>query len=492
MPPMTPPRRAATAVAMICVAACWLARPVLAQTAPSAAITAPAAGTPALAEATTQAARSTDRAVPQQGHQLQRHLDHDGGWLPRYQAIFGIIVMIALCWMFRERRPGQRFPWRVVTTGLLLQVLLAAFILKTSLGEPIFGAVNDAFVALMNFSNQGARFLFGDTMDLPHGLVAFSVLPTIIFFSALMTVGYHSGVMVRIVRVFSRFLARWMGTSGAESLSTVGNIFLGQTEAPLMVKPFLAKATRSELHCIMVSGFGTVAGGVMAAYVDMLHTSFPNIAGHLLTASIMAAPATVLVSKLLVPETEKPVTGPKDRIEVPRLHENVIDAAASGASDGVALALNVGGMLIAFIALVALANAVLGWTTAHIGLEGITLQRIFGWLFTPIAWLIGISPQESHAVGSLLGIKIVLNEFVAYLDLAKNLSGAVPLSDRATIITAYALCGFANFSSIAIQIGGIAGMVPERRRDLAALGLRAMLGGSVVGYMTAGLVGLLL
>jgi CNT family concentrative nucleoside transporter len=293
------------------------------------------------------------------------------------------------------------------------------------------------------------------------------------------------------VRFFARYLARWMGTSGAESLSTVGNIFLGQTEAPLLVRPFLAQATRSELHCIMVGGFGTVAGGVLAAYVGMLSKHFPDIAGHLLTASIMAAPCTVLVSKLLVPETEAPATGPDHRIEVPKLHRNAIDAAASGASEGMSLAINVAAMLMAFIALVALGNALLGWTLGQFGVEGMTLQRLFGWVFTPVAWLIGISWEEAPQVGTLLGVKMVLNEFVAYLDLAKNMGGEAALSPRAAVITAYALCGFANFSSIAIQIGGISGMAPERRKDLAELGLRAMIGGSVVGYMTAALVGLM-
>lgn len=415
----------------------------------------------------------------------------DVGLLPRLQAVLGLLVMIAGCWIFREKRAGQVFPWRVVGVGVALQLLLAALVLKSPNAKAFFSWVNDAFVALMNYSNDGARFLFGDLIS-GSSLVAFSVLPTIIFFSSLMTIGYHTGLMVRIVRLFAKGLARLMGTSGAESLSTVGNIFLGQTEAPLMVRPFLSKMTRSELHCIMVGGFGTVAGGVMAAYVGMLHSAFPDIAGHLLAASIMAAPATVLVSKLLVPETETPETGPGATIEVPKLHANLIDAAASGASEGLGLALNVGAMLIAFIALVALGNALLGWTLGLVGLPGLTLQKILGWGFTPIAWLIGISAEESPAVGSLLGVKLVLNEFVAYLDLAKNLATPEALTPRAAKITAYALCGFANFASIAIQIGGIAAMAPERRKDLATLGMRAMLGGSVVGYMTGGLAGLFL
>ena len=413
----------------------------------------------------------------------------DAGILPRLQAVLGLVVMIAACWIFRAKRPGQKFPSRAVGAGVVLQLVFAALVLKSPQANKFFSWVNDAFVSLMNFSNDGARFLFGDLIS-GTAVVAFSVLPTIIFFSSLMTVGYHSGIMVKVVRVFAKGLARFMGISGAESLSTVGNIFLGQTEAPLMVRPFLPKMTRSELHCIMVGGFGTVAGGVMAAYVGMLHKAFPDIAGHLLAASIMAAPATVLVSKLLVPETEETETGPDSAIEVPRLHENVIDAAAAGASEGMHLALNVGAMLIAFIALVALANALLGWTLGLIGFEGVTLQKLLGYAFTPVAWLIGISSEESPAVGSLLGVKMVLNEFVAYLDLAKNLASPQALSPRAAIITAYALCGFANFASIAIQIGGIAAMAPERRKDLASLGLRAMLGGSVVGYMTGGLAGL--
>lgn len=451
----------------------------------------PAAATVTLAAAAPAPAAGPAAVAPIKAVRLDK--DSVGGsWAERGQALLGIIVLIFLCWQFRERQPGQKFPWRVVIAGTLMQLVLAALILRTSFAKGFFTAVNDAFVSLMSFSNEGARFLFGSAMDAPYALVAFQVLPTIIFFSSLMTIGYHTGVMVSIVRFFSRYMARWMGTSGAESLSTVGNIFLGQTEAPLMVKPFLKKATRSELHCIMVGGFGTVAGGVLAAYVGMLNKHFPDIAGHLLTASIMAAPCTVLVSKLLVPETQKPVTGPEDEIEVPKLHSNVLDAAASGASEGMQLLLNVAGMLLAFIALVALANALLGWALGLVGIQGVTLQDIFGWGFTPIAWLIGISAAEAQEVGKLLGVKMVVNEFVAYLDLAKQMGGSTPISPRSAVITAYALCGFANFSSIAIQIGGVSGMAPERRADLAQLGLRAMIGGSVVGYMTAALVGLMI
>ncbi|MSP91952.1 MAG: NupC/NupG family nucleoside CNT transporter [Myxococcales bacterium] len=420
--------------------------------------------------------------------QLRQNIG-DVGALPRLQAIFGIGVLLGLCWLLRTRNPSDRFPLRAVVTGMVLQVALVLLMLKTSAGEAVFEQVNAAFVKLMNFSNEGARFLFGDLVK-GSALVAFSVLPTIIFFSALMAVGYHSGVMVALVRVFSKSMARLMQASGAEALSAVGNIFVGQTEAPLMIRPFLARMTRSELHCIMLGGFANVAGGVMAAYVAMLQTKFPDIAGHLLAASVMSAPATIMVSKLLVPESETPSTRPDAHIDVPKVHQNVIDAAAAGASEGLTLALNVGAMLIAFIALVALANAGIGWVFGLMGFDGVTLQGLVGLAMAPVAWLIGTPWAEAPQVGSFLGIKLVLNEFVAYLDLATNLTSPAPLSPRAAIITAYALCGFANFSSIAIQIGGIAAMVPERRKDLASLGLRAMLGGSVVTYVLGALAGI--
>ena len=481
---------------IVALVALWIltALPVLAsEAAPAGAGAGNAAPAAVAAAPAKEAAPAAVAADPAKDAAIRFDRSATAGTLAeRLQAVLGSIVLISLCWLLRERRPGQRFPLRIVAAGAAIQLVLAALILKTDVAARAFASINDAFVNLMSFSNEGARFLFGQAMEVPFGLVAFAVLPTIIFFSSLMTLGYHSGVMVRVVRFFSRYLARWMGISGAESLSTVGNIFLGQTEAPLLVRPFLGAATRSELHCIMVGGFGSVAGGVLAAYVGMLHGRFPDIAGHLLTASIMSAPCTVMVAKLMVPESEVPVTGPDHRIEVERLHRNAIDAAAAGASEGLALALNVGAMLLAFIALVALGNAILGSLLELIGLPGLTLQAILGYLFTPIAWLCGAGWEDAPAVGRLLGIKLVLNEFVAYLDLAKDLSGPTPLSPRATIISAYALCGFANFSSIAIQIGGISGMAPERRPVLAELGLRAMLGGTVVGYLTAALVAIVM
>ena len=421
--------------------------------------------------------------------------------LTRLQAVLGILLMICGAWWFRERRPNQRFPWRVVIGGLFLQFTFALLILKTDVGAPLFNAVNDLFVQLMTYSDEGSRFLFGDLVLKPGttggwwtgqgAFIAFSVLPTIIFFSALMAVLYHLGVMIRVVRIFSRFIARFLGTSGAETLSATGNIFVGQTEAPLLIRPFLAQMTRSELHTVMVGGFATVAGGVMAAYVGMLHARFPDIAGHLMAASIMSAPAALLIGKLMVPETETPVTGPDTVVQVEKAYANVIEAAATGAADGLKLAFNVGAMLLAFIALIAVANGVLGWAAALVGQEGLTLQAIFGYVMAPVAWLLGVDGGEIRAVGTLLGVKMVLNEFVAYLDLANNLDGPAALSERSVIIATYALCGFANFSSIGIQIGGISGIAPERRRELSILGLRAMVGGTLGAFMTAALAGLL-
>jgi len=439
------------------------------------------------------------------GHRLgggSNHAPSDVGILTRLQALLGIVLMICGAWWARERRPNQVFPWRVVIGGLILQFTFALLILKTNIGAPVFSAINELFVRLMDFSDEGASFLFGDLVLKPGqeggwwtgqgAFIAFSVLPTIIFFSALMAVLYHLGVMIRIVRIFSRFIARFLGTSGAETLSATGNIFVGQTEAPLLVRPFLADMTRSELHTVMVGGFATVAGGVMAAYVGMLHAHFPDIAGHLLAASIMSAPAALLIGKLLVPETEIPKTASNTVVQIEKAYANVIEAAATGAADGMKLAFNVGAMLLAFIALIALANGILGWACGLVGWPEVTLQAILGYIMAPVAWLLGVESSEIRSVGTLLGVKTVINEFVAYLDLANNLSGGQPLSERSVIIVTYALCGFANFSSIGIQIGGISGIAPERRRELSILGFRAMVGGTLGAFMNAALAGLLI
>jgi CNT family concentrative nucleoside transporter len=294
-----------------------------------------------------------------------------------------------------------------------------------------------------------------------------------------------------VVRGIAWVMQRTMGTSGAETLSAAGNIFVGQTEAPLLIKPFVGKMTYSELNTVMVGGFATIAGGVMAAYVGMLSPYFPEIAGHLLTASVMNAPAGLVISKLLVPEVEEPVTKGTLKLELERREANVIDAAASGAAQGLQLALNVAAMLLAFIALIALINYGVGALGALLGYPGLSLQVILGWILAPLAWLMGVPWADADTVGALIGVKTVVNEFVAYLQLAGTLESGGALSPRAAIIATYALLGFANFSSIAIQIGGIGGIAPERRRDLSRLGLRAMIGGNLAAFMSASLAGML-
>jgi CNT family concentrative nucleoside transporter len=367
---------------------------------------------------------------------------------------------------------------------------------------------------LLGFTLQGARFIFGNLVQptVPVGtpqagggiddaagfvastgaLFAFGVLPTIIFFSSLMSVLYHLGVMQLVVKGLAWVMQRTLRTSGAETLSASGNIFLGQTEAPLLIKPFVDKLTHSELFTVMVGGFATVAGGVMAAYVLMLQDLFPNIAGHLLAASVMNAPAGLLLSKMIRPETEVPVSRDSLHVTVEKPDANLIEAAASGAAVGVQLAINVGAMLMAFIALVALLNFGIGWLGGLVGAEGLTLQGIFGTVLRPLAWAMGVPWADTQYVGGLMGVKTVLNEFYAYAQFGRDLNAGAAISPRSAVITAYALLGFANFSSIGIQIGGIGGLAPGRRSDLARFGLRAMLAGNLAAFLSATLAGMLM
>jgi len=390
-----------------------------------------------------------------------------------------------------------------VAKGLLLQVAFALLVLRTGAGRAFFGAVNDVFLGLIDATNAGAGFLFGALTGPVAPVVggtgivalganlAFSVLPTIVFFSSLTTLAYHLGLMQKVVSGVARLMQRTLRTSGAETTSAAANIFIGMTEAPLLVRPFVERMTTSELNTVMTGGFATVAGGVMAAYVAMLVGFFPDIAGHLLAASIMAAPAGIVMSKMLFPETGEPVTRGTLEVDVERPHANVIDAAASGAADGLALALNVAAMLLAFLALIALVNGFLGWVGGLVGVEGITLEWLFGRAFAPVAWLIGVPWADAVQVGSLLGIKIVANEFVAFQTLSTALAGGGTLSPQAVIIATYALTGFASFGAIAIEIGGIGGIAPSRRADLARLGVRAMIGGLGATCMTATIAGVL-
>lgn len=433
--------------------------------------------------------------------------------LPRLRSLLGLFALTFLAWALSMNR--KRIPWRVVIWGLSLQILFALFILKTPVGAQIFDTANRVVVALLSYTVDGARFVFGNLVDnnVPIGVgdpgngpftatagqvantgsyFAFTVLPTIIFFSSLMTVLYHLGIMQKAVKGVAWVMQRTMHTSGAETLSAAGNIFVGQTEAPLLIKPFVEKMTLSELMTVMTAGFATVAGGVMAAYVGMLLLHFPDIAGHLMAASVMSAPAAMVAAKLMVPETEEPVTQNTLEIAVEKPDVNVIDAAARGASEGLYLALNVGAMLLAFVALIFLFNGLIGWVGGLMGYDHLTLEVILGWVLSPLAWLMGVPWADAPTVASLMGIKTVLNEFFAYIQLANILNGPTTLQPRSVVIVTYALCGFANFSSIAIQLGGIGGLAPSRRHDLSRLGLRAMIGGTIAAFMTATVAGMIL
>ena len=437
----------------------------------------------------------------------------DTSLLDRLRSVLGLLLIGGIAWGLSVNR--KAIPWRVVFWGLTLQLLFAVFILKTPVGAGIFASLNTLVVALLGFTVEGARFIFGDLVfntvpvgegepgmapmsDTP-GLVArtgaffaFNVLPTIIFFSSLMSLLYHVGVMQVLVKGVAWVMQRTMGTSGAETLSAAGNIFVGQTEAPLLVKPFVARMTQSELMAVMTGGFATVAGGVLAAFVGMLVAYFPDIAGHLIAASVMSAPAALVIAKIMVPEDGEPETRGGLAVDPEKRYVNSIDAAAGGAAEGLHLALNVGAMLLAFIALIAMFNAGIGWAGGFVGLPDISLQWLLGGLLAPLAWMMGVPWSDAPTVGALMGLKTVLNEFVAYLELSALLAGGADLSPRSVIIATYALSGFANFSSIAIQVGGIGGIAPSRRSDLSRLGLRAMIAGSLAAFMTATIAGMLL
>ena len=409
----------------------------------------------------------------------------------RLIGVVGVAAMIGAALLLSSHRGRVR--WRLVAAGLLLQFLFGVVVLKTGAGREAFDVAGQGFNRLIGFTREGARFVFGDLVDQP-AFLAFSVLPTIIFFSALMSVLYHLGVMQLVVKGLAWVMQRTLRTSGAETLSASGNIFLGQTEAPLLIKPFVGRMTQSELMTVMVGGFATVAGGVLAAYVGMLAGILPGIAAHLLAASVMNAPAGLYLAKILRPETEVPVTqGSLSFGEDSGIVKegSVIEAAANGASQGVQLAINVAAMLMAFVALVAMLNAGLGWVGGLVGVENLSLQLILGTILRPLAWVMGVPWQDTAYVGGLIGLKTSLNEFVAYAQFAGDLGSGVVLEPRSAIILTYALLGFANFSSIAIQIGGIGGLAPERRGEIAKFGLKAMIAGNLAAFISASLAGML-
>ena len=406
-------------------------------------------------------------------------------------SLLGLIVLLGIAWFLSENR--KRIPWKTVFWGLGLQFGFAFLILKTSFGKGIFEVAQRGTDRLLNFAFEGARFVFGPLANQtllaenwgPQNafILTITITVIIIFVSALSSLLYHWGVLQRVVQAMAWIMQKTMKTSGSETLAAAANIFMGQTEAPLVIKPYLPRMTQSELLALMVGGMASIAGGVFAVYV-----SFGASSGHLLTASVMSAPAALLIAKILLPETQPSETasGASDKTPTPAV--NSIDAVCRGAADGIFLSLNVIAMLIAFVALVALANYLLGWTLRPFGAQ-VTFQEIAGWLNAPFAWLMGAPLQDCAVIGRVLGERIVLNEFFGYLSLTQNKE---VLTERGFIIATYALCGFANIGSIAVQIGGIGALAPERRDDLARLGVRSMIGGLIACYMTACVVGVLL
>ena len=544
-----------------------------------------------------------EEAVADQRIELGGAQSTDTPVLLRVISFFGIFGMLGIALLFSNNR--KAIDWRLVGVGVTIQMVFAVLILKTPVGSLVFDKASAVFTKLLGFTEAGNAMIFTSyvTGAIDTSLInfAFSVLPTIVFFSALMTILYHIGIMQAVVNVIARAMQATMGTSGSETLSAAGNIFVGQTEAPLLVKPFVPTMTKSELMAVMTGGFATVAGGVMALYISFLEPHFADIAGHLMAASVMSAPAALVIAKIMFPETEESPTKGTVKIDVEKVDANVIDAASRGASEGLQLAFNVAAMLLAFVAMIAMINHMMAmpsyWQHGNalsslagqieesgetvpgdlrltcdptyrydrcvsdpascadftasstcgdgtrdageecddgnaesgdrcsssclverrviVGAEEregciaaltasvsdpptvriapvVNLQFLFGWLFAPLAFLMGIPWVDLLAVGELLGTKMVINEFVAYLDMATLMNGDSPLQPRSAIIVTYALCGFANFGSIGIQIGGISGLAPERRSDLATLGLRAMIGGTLAAFMTATIAGLLI
>jgi concentrative nucleoside transporter, CNT family len=408
----------------------------------------------------------------------------------RLTSALGACALLAIAFALCPRTLRPHLRLRTVGGGLLLLLGLAFLVLLTPV-RWLFGWANDAVERMLTFSQAGAQFVFGPLVDVKtFGFVfAFQVLPTIVFFSALMSVAYHVGVMPWVVRQLGRLLSRALGVSGVESLSTVADIFVGQTEAPLVIKPYLGALTLSELMACMTAGFATTAGGVLAAYVLMLKDLVPGIAGHLIACSVLAAPASLVVAKLMWPEDQPSAAEDIDRLKLPRVASGLLDAITAGTSDGLKLAANVGAMLISFLALTAMFDFVLGWASSGLA-EPLSLLRLLSWLFWPLSWLMGLPADDVAKVAGLLGQKTVMNEFVAYSTLAKELtSNPGWLSARGQLIASYALCGFANFGSIGIQIGGYAALAPGRRADLGRVGPRAMLAGLLTTCLVACIAG---
>ena len=404
----------------------------------------------------------------------------------RAVSVLGLAVMIAIAWACSSDR--RRVPWSTVAWGVGLQLALGVLLLKTPVGRLFFAAMNGLATAMITYTDAGVRFVFGAIVDTGFSIVV-NVLPIIVFMGSVFAVLYHVGFVQRVVDTLAVVLGRTMKISGAESMAAVANLFVGMTESALIVRPYLERMTRSELFVLMTLGMATVAGSVLLAYVGMLGGG--DYAGHLATASLLSVPAGILLAKVMVPETEIPVTASHHHAAVERTAVNLIDAAAQGALAGLRLAAYVGALLIAFVALIALVNDAVGALGGAIGVPGLTMQRILGWALAPLAWLMGVPWPDAVAVGGLLGVKTVLNEFIAYQELSESLKAGA-LSPRAAVIASYALCGFANFGSLAILMGALTGLAPSRSSDVAQLGMRSILSGSLATFMTACVAGILL
>ncbi len=418
------------------------------------------------------------------------------GIADRAVSFFGIFFFIGLAVLLSNNR--KKIDWRLVVWGVALQLVFAVIIFFVPGGDAVFDFATKAVDKLLSFTGDGSSFIFSSFIthawEPPLINFAFAVLPTIIFFSSLMTIMYHLGIMQKIVYAVAWVMQRTMRTSGAESLSAAANIFVGQTEAPLVIKPYCDKMTMSELMTVMTGGFATVAGGVMAVYVGMLKDVFPDIAGHLIAASVMSAPAALVIGKIIFPETEVPETSGNLEMVAGSEDANVLDAASRGAAEGLTLALNVAAMLLAFIALISLINFLISLPFQAVGMmeSAPTLQTLLSYPFSVIAWFMGVPYADCLHIGRLLGVKMVVNELVAYAELQVMLKdAAIHLQDRSVIIATYALCGFANFGSIGIQLGGIGGIAPRRKHDLAKIALRAMIAGTIAAFMTATIAGIL-
>ncbi len=401
----------------------------------------------------------------------------------RLSGLLGMAAILGIAYLFSTNRKAIRF--KTIAWGLGLQFAFALIVLRTATGQVVFKWVGAKITRLLSFASFGSSFVFGQlgTPGNTIAIFAFQVLPTIIFIAALFAILYYLGVMQVIVLGFAKVMTRLMGASGAESLNVAASIFMGQTEAPLTIRPFLSAMTRSELMTVMTSGMAHISGGIMAAYI-----AFGVEARHLLTAVIMTAPGTIMLAKMFVPETEEPKTAGEVKLKIEKTDVNIIDAAARGTGEGLHLALNVGAMLISFLALIALLNALLRFVPLWGG-QHLSLEWLFGHVAAPLAWLMGVPWKDCFAVGNLLGTRLVLNELIAYSQL-----GAIKasLDPRSFIIATFALCGFANFSSIGIQLGGIGALAPDRKHDLARLGFRAVAAGTLANYLSAAIAGILL